>query len=63
MKICLIQPPYAKSPEKGGDCFRKELEMLRAVGCPGSAVPEADVIVLPEYSDVLFAELELIGNG
>lgn len=56
MKICLIQPPYAKSPEKGGACFRKELEMLRAVGCPGSAVPEADIIVLPEYSDVLFAE-------
>ena len=49
MKICLIQPPYTLSPEKGGDCFRKELEMLRSVS-------EADVIVLPEYSDVLFAE-------
>ena len=56
MKICLIQPPYTLSAEKGGGCFRKELEMLRAVGYPGSAVPEADVIVLPEYSDVLFAE-------
>ena len=49
MKICLIQPPYTLSPEKSGDCFRKELEML-------SGVSEADVIVLPEYSDVLFAE-------
>ena len=49
MKICLIQPPYTLIPEKGGDCFRKELEMLRAVRA-------ADVIVLPEYSDVLFAE-------
>ena len=56
MKICLIQPPYSLSAEKGADCFRKEMDMLRSVGEPGSEVPAADVIVLPEYSGVLFAE-------
>ena len=56
MKICLIQPPYSLASEKGADCFRKEMDMLRSVGEPGSEVPAADVIVLPEYSGVLFAE-------
>ena len=31
MKICLIQPPYAKTRERGDACFRREIEMLRAV--------------------------------
>jgi glycerophosphoryl diester phosphodiesterase/predicted amidohydrolase len=48
MKICLIQPPYAKSRERGDDCFRRELAMLRGID-------DADCIVLPEYSDVLWA--------
>ena len=49
MKVCLIQPPYTKSAEKGEACFLRELEMLRACG------EDCDVIVLPEYSDMLFA--------
>ncbi len=49
MKVCLIQPPYTKSAEKGEACFLHELEMLRACG------EDCDVIVLPEYSDVPFA--------
>ena len=48
MKICLIQPPYAKTRERGDACFRREIEMLRAIR-------DADCIVLPEYSDVLWA--------
>ena len=44
MKICLIQPPYAKSPEKGGDCFRKELEMLRRMEPPQLTASDYDFI-------------------
>ena len=47
MKICLIQPPYAKTRERGDECFRRELAILRDV-------TDADCIVLPEYSDVLW---------
>ena len=48
MKIYLIQPPYAKTRERGDECFRRELAMLRGV-------TDTDCIVLPEYSDVLWA--------
>ncbi len=52
MKVCLIQPPYSRDAEKGAECFLRELDMLRSVGADGE---DCGVIVLPEYSDVLFA--------
>lgn len=47
MKACIIQPPYSYSPEEIEACFARLLELLDQ--CDSSA----DIIVLPEYSDVL----------
>ncbi len=51
MKICLIQPPYSLGEEGAEECFRKELSLLASCGEDG----KPDLIVLPEYADVLFA--------
>ncbi len=49
MKVCLIQPPYSMDYSKINDCFEQELKLL------DSCNNDVDVIVLPEYSDVLAA--------
>ena len=55
MKVCLIQPPYGRDAARGKTCFEKELEMLAAIGrSTGCYAGPCDVIVLPEYADVLF---------
>jgi len=49
MKVCVIQPPYENSGERGEELFRFKMEELKK--CSN----DLDVIVLPEYSDVPFA--------
>lgn len=49
MKVCLIQPPYSMNYEEIEGCFAKELALLEQ--CDETM----DVIILPEYSDVLAA--------
>ena len=49
MKVCLIQPPYSMDFTQIDNCFEEELKILDA--CP----TDVDIIVLPEYSDVLSA--------
>lgn len=46
MKAYIIQPPYSADLSKMDEYFDKKLELLSSV--PG----DADIIVLPEYSDV-----------
>ncbi len=46
MNAYVIQPPYSRDAEQADSCFEQKLKLLDA--CP----EEADVIVLPEYSDV-----------
>lgn len=47
MKVYLIQPPYSMDYEKIDECFQEELRLLSLCD------ENADIIVLPEYSDVL----------
>lgn len=49
MKVCLIQPPYSMDFSQIQACFEEEIKLLEA--CP----EDVDIIVLPEYSDVLAA--------
>ena len=49
MKVCLVQPPYSMDYTKAEQCFSELLRLLDA--CP----VDVDIIVLPEYSDVLVA--------
>ena len=49
MKISIIQPPYSMDHTKIQECFDEELRLLSM--CDSSS----DIIVLPEYSDVLTA--------
>lgn len=49
MKACIIQPPYSMDWNKIEQCFAEELKLLDL--CDNSV----DIIVLPEYSDVLTA--------
>lgn len=49
MKVCLIQPRYSMDYNDLDKCFNLELELLDS--CPS----DVDIIVLPEYSDVLVA--------
>nr|MCR5262426.1 carbon-nitrogen hydrolase family protein [Clostridiales bacterium] len=46
MKAYLIQPPYSADPSKMDEYFAKKIGLLDSV--PG----DADIVVLPEYSDV-----------
>ena len=46
MKVCVIQPPYSMDSLKSDDCFEAKIKYLKE--CDSSA----DLIVLPEYSDV-----------
>ena len=47
MKVCLIQPYYSMDYSKIDECFNAELKLIDS--CPQGV----DVIVLPEYSDVV----------
>ena len=47
MKVCVLQPKYSFNPLDIDSCFKGLLEMLD--DCDESM----DIIVLPEYSDVL----------
>ncbi len=47
MKVCLIQPPYSMDYNQIDYCFEEELKIL------DSCSDDVDIIVLPEYSDVL----------
>lgn len=47
MKVCIIQPYYSMDYNKIEECFNELLKLLDS--CP----TDVDVIVLPEYSDVL----------
>lgn len=47
MKACIIQPPYSMDYGKIEECFQEELRLL------DSCKAGVDIIVLPEYSDVL----------
>ena len=49
MKAYIIQPRYSMDSSEMESCFLKELELL------DSCDENADIIVLPEYSDVLSA--------
>lgn len=49
MKACIIQPPYSMDYTQIDKCFAEELRLLDL--CDDSV----DIIVLPEYSDVLTA--------
>lgn len=49
MRVCLVQPPYTFDYAKIDECFNEELRILDL--CDDSI----DVIVLPEYCDVLSA--------
>ena len=49
MKAYIIQPRYSMHYSEMESCFLEELKLLDA--CDGNA----DIIVLPEYSDVLSA--------
>lgn len=45
MKAVLIQPPYSRDCSFSEEYFQYKLERLKEI-------PEADIVVLPEYSDV-----------
>ena len=47
MKVCVLQPKYSFDENNAGKCFENLLELLEK--CDDSM----DIIVLPEYSDVL----------
>lgn len=46
MKACIIQPPYSRDVSFSDECFEYKMNCLD--NCDDSA----DIIVLPEYSDV-----------
>lgn len=45
MKACIIQPPYSRNVADSDEFFAYKIKML-------DEIDEADIIVLPEYSDV-----------
>lgn len=47
MKVCVIQPPYSSDYNKIDECFNKLLSLM------DECDTDCDLIVLPEYSDVL----------
>lgn len=49
MKVCLIQPPYSMDHSQIEKCFAEEVKLL------DSCDTSVDIIVLPEYGDVLTA--------
>ena len=66
MKVCVLQPKYSFNPQDLDACFNGLLELLDK--CDNSL----DLIVLPEYSDVLadaqgkdgyYNAVEEYGNG
>ena len=49
MKFVILQPPYGYDAAKADEYFDWKLQRL------AECTPEADAIVLPEYSDVPYA--------
>ena len=45
MKAYVIQPQYSRDISRADELFRQKIEFLKSIG-------DADIIVLPEYSDV-----------
>ena len=46
MIACILQPPYTRDPALADACFQEKMRLM------DQCDPAADVIVLPEYSDV-----------